>query len=386
MSKKRDRWDSSSSSEEEKEEATPKPLAASKNNSATKATTTTTSSNKFPLHNPLLQGCRSVYDTYDRIDKVSEGSYGIVWKARDLATQEIVALKQIKFEQPELMEQQGFPLTALREISTLLQLQHESIVGVKEMVVGSGDDKVFMVMEFMEKDLQQAIKDTRQYPNVLRQAELKGIMKQILEGVAYMHEHWMLHRDLKTSNILVHSTGRVALCDLGLARRYEVPAQPLTLLVVTLWYRAPELLMGETKYGPPIDVWSLGCIFGELILAGEALMQGQGELDQLDKLFQMVGLPTEESWPDYDQLPHASMFRWKKQTSKDNDNRSAPLLAKKFPINAPPHFKQSFLDGNGYDLLSKLLALDPKQRITAKEALAHPYFHTGVPSELPVLF
>ena len=202
-----------------------------------------------------------------------------------------------------------------------------------------------------------------------------------------MHENWMLHRDLKTSNILVHSTGRVALCDLGLARRYELPAQPLTLLVVTLWYRAPELLMGETKYGPPIDVWSLGCILGELILAGEAMMQGQGELDQLDKLFQMVGLPTDESWPDYDQLPHASMFRWKKLPSgKDNNDVPAPLLAKKFPINAPPHFKQSFLDGNGYDLLSRLLALDPKQRITAKEALAHPYFHTGVLSELPVLF
>ncbi|KAL3934804.1 MAG: hypothetical protein SGBAC_009556 [Bacillariaceae sp.] len=381
MGKKRDRWDSSSDEEEEANQKQKEPVTSK--STKTYDCTASTKQPKYPLHNPLLQGCRSVYDTYDRIDKVSEGSYGIVWKARDLATQEIVALKQIKFEQPELLEEQGFPLTALREISTLLQLQHECIVGVREMVVGSGTDKVFMVMEFMEKDLQQAIKDTRQYPNVLRQSELKGIMKQILQGVSYMHERWLLHRDLKTSNILVHSTGRVALCDLGLARRYQKPAQPLTLLVVTLWYRAPELLMGETKYGPPIDVWSLGCILGELILAGEPLMQGQGELDQLDKLFQMVGLPTEDTWPDYDQLPHASMFRWKKTEGKD---APAPLLSQKFPINAPPHFKQSFLDGNGYDLLSKLLALDPKQRITAKQALEHPYFHTGVKSELPVLF
>lgn len=375
---KRDRWDSSSDEEDKQEKQKPLTKESPKTTPSDDATKP-----KYPLHNPLLQGCRSVYDTYDRMDKVSEGSYGIVWKARDLATQEIVALKQIKFEQPELLEQQGFPLTALREISTLLQLQHESIVGVREMVVGTGHDKVFMVMEFFEKDLQQAIKDTRQYPNVLRQAELKGIMKQILEGVAYMHKHWFLHRDLKTSNILVHSTGRVALCDLGLARRYQQPAQPLTLLVVTLWYRAPELLMGETKYGPPIDVWSLGCILAELILAGEPLMQGQGELDQLDKIFSMVGLPTEKSWPEYDQLPHASMFRWKKTNGKD---APAPLLPQKFPINTPPHFKQSFLDGNGFDLLSKLLALDPKQRITSQDALKHPYFSSGVASEVPVLF
>ena len=141
--------------------------------------------------------------------------------------------------------------------------------------------------------------------------------------------------------------------------------------------------MGETKYGPPIDVWSLGCILAELILAGEPLMQGQGELDQLDKIFSMVGLPTEKSWPEYDQLPHASMFRWKKTNGKD---APAPLLPQKFPINTPPHFKQSFLDGNGFDLLSKLLALDPKQRITSQDALKHPYFSSGVASEVPVLF
>ena len=143
---------------------------------------------------------------------MSEGTYGIVWKAKNLITREIFALKQIKFEdQQQQLKVQGFPVTALREINVLLALSsHENIVSVKEMVVGSGFDKVFMVMEFMDIDLQKAM-EKRKYPDVLRQAELKSIMQQILRGTHHMHSHWFMHRDLKTSNILVHNpTGRIA--------------------------------------------------------------------------------------------------------------------------------------------------------------------------------
>jgi cell division cycle 2-like len=386
MGKKRDRWDSSSSEDDEddgnaaiskKNGATEKDVPSSK--TEVKSNTPPPNQPALPLHNPLLQGCRSVYDTYDRIARLSEGTYGIVWKAKDLATGDIVALKQIKFDAP-IQKQQGFPVTALREINVLMALSHENIVSVQEMVVGSDADKVFMVMEFFSLDLQEAV-ERRRYPNVLRQGELKGVMQQILKGMEYMHSQWYMHRDMKTSNILVHETGRVALCDLGLARRYQDPPINYTQLVVTLWYRAPELLFGEEKYTPAIDVWSVGCIFGELIQQ-EAMMQGQGELDQIDKIFSMLGAPTEENWPDFSSLPSAKIFRWRNASSSSATQRLRAL----FPINPPPHYKQTFLDGNGFDLLTKLLTLNPKYRITAKEALDHPYFREGVAPTLPNFF
>jgi cell division cycle 2-like len=408
--KQRDRWDSSSEEENDKGNKTvkskkprsnPNSLSADSdaiNNltklpandddilvSSTSRLPQLTSSNSIvqskmsslPLHNPLLQGCRSVYGTYDRIGLLSEGTYGVVWKAKDLVTNEIVALKQIKFDAKQ-QQQQGFPVTALREINVLLALSHENIVSVREMVVGNDTDKVFMVMEFFSLDMQEAL-ERRRYPNVLRQGELKGILQQILRGMEYMHAQWYMHRDMKTSNILVHNTGRVALCDFGLARRFQDPPIKYTQLVVTLWYRAPELLFGEEKYTPAIDIWSLGCIFGELIQQ-EAIMQGQGELDQIDKIFSMLGSPTEENWPEFTSLPTSKIFKWRSATS------GTKRLQELFPINPPPHFKQTFLDGNGFDLLTKLLVLNPKKRITAKEALEHRYFRDGVKPIVPNFF
>lgn len=185
----------------------------------------------LPLHNPLLHGSRRVYDCYERLAMVSEGTYGVVWKARDLATNDVVALKQIKFSltdadsattsyttssvEQNQQQREGFPVTALREINVLLALSHESIVTVKEMVVGDAMDKVFMVMEYYEFDLKVGISN---FDGALFQGELKGIMQQVLSATAYMHSMWYLHRDLKPSNILVHRSGRIALADFGLAR------------------------------------------------------------------------------------------------------------------------------------------------------------------------
>jgi len=204
-------------------------------------------------HNPLLNGCRSVYNSYERLHKIDEGTYGIVWKARDLATNEVVALKQIKYDRNLFKE--GFPITALREISVLLALNHESIVTVREMVVGDAFEKVFMVMELLEMDLQEAMK--RYGPNPFPQSELKSILYQIISATEHIHNNFYLHRDLKTSNILVKSGGKVALCDFGLARKYQIPYKALTQMVITLWYRPPELLFGQTVYGPEVDMWRL---------------------------------------------------------------------------------------------------------------------------------
>lgn len=153
------------------------------------------------------------------------------------------------------MTKEGFPISALREIGVLLSLSHECIVTVREMVVGSTQDKVFMVMECMEMDLQAAMKHGPGTSSPFAQSEVKFMMHQLLSAMAHVHERWFLHRDVKTSNVLVHKSGRIALCDFGLARKYEVPAKNMTQMVVTLWYRAPEVLFGESKYGAEIDLW-----------------------------------------------------------------------------------------------------------------------------------
>jgi len=177
----------------------------------------------------MLQGCRSV-DEFERLNKIDEGTYGVVYRARDKKTGEIVALKKVKMEK----EKEGFPLTSLREINILLSFHHPSIVDVKEVVVGSSLDSIFMVMEYMEHDLKGLMEAMKQ---PFSQSEVKCLMIQLLEGVKYLHDNWVLHRDLKTSNLLLNNRGELKICDFGLARQYGSPLKPYTHLVVTLWYR-----------------------------------------------------------------------------------------------------------------------------------------------------
>ena len=362
---KRDRWESSSEDEDELPPSAPKDAPVSEKKNKDDETLL-----RFKPYNPLLSGCRSVYDSYERLDRISEGAYGVVWKAKDLATSEIVALKQIKFDAD--MTKEGFPVSALREISVLLALSHDCVVTVREMVVGSALDKVFMVMELMEMDLKDAIEKMGYDP--FSQGELKGMIFQVLLGTQHIHSKWLLHRDMKTSNILVHKSGRIALADFGLARKYQHPLKPLTQMVITLWYRPPELLFGETVYGPAVDIWSVGCILGELITK-DAIMQGQGELDQIDKIFKLVGTPNKSNWADFDELPNAGILRWKSLSDESE-------LARRFPVNSPVG-GQTFLDANGFDLLAKLLTLDPKKRMSANDAVQHKYFTEGVAKTTP---
>ncbi|XP_050205584.1 cyclin-dependent kinase G-2 isoform X2 [Mercurialis annua] len=242
----------------------------------------------------MLQGCRSV-DEFERLNKIDEGTYGVVYRARDKKTGEVVALKKVKMEK----EREGFPLTSLREINILLSFHHPSVVDVKEVVVGSNLDSIFMAMEYMEHDLKGLMESMKQ---PFSQSEVKCLMLQLLEGVKYLHDNWVLHRDLKTSNLLLNNRGELKICDFGLARQYGSPLKPYTQLVVTLWYRAPELLLGAKQYSTAIDMWSLGCIMAEL-LSKESLFNGKTEFDQLDKIFRVLGTPNETIWPGFSKLP-----------------------------------------------------------------------------------
>ncbi|KAK7389183.1 hypothetical protein VNO78_24018 [Psophocarpus tetragonolobus] len=302
----------------------------------------------------MLQGCRSVCE-FEMIKKINEGTYGVVYKARDKKTGEIVALKKVKMN----IERDGFPMSSLREINILLSFNHPSIVNVKEVVIDDFDG-TFMVMEYMEYDL-KGMMEVKKQP--FSMSEIKSLMRQLLEGVRYLHDNWVIHRDLKSSNILLNHDGELKICDFGLSRQYGSPLKPYTPVVVTLWYRAPELLLGAKEYSTAIDMWSVGCIMAELI-AKEPLFRGKSELEQLDKIFRTLGTPDEKIWPGLSKLPGA-----KANFVKQPFN----TLRKKFP--AASFTGLPVLSELGFDLLKQLLTYDPEKRITAEDALLHDWFH-----------
>jgi cell division cycle 2-like protein len=183
-----------------------------------------------PLSTPIyLQGCRSV-DVYKKLNRIEEGTYGIVYRAKDTETGDIVALKKLKLER----EKEGFPITSLREIYTLTLLKHPNIVNVREVVVGKDLHHVFIVMDFIEHDLKALMDDMKAPFNI---SEVKTMMKQLLEAIHLLHSNWIVHRDLKTSNLLFNNLGQVKVADFGLARKFGSPLGHMTPLVVTLWYR-----------------------------------------------------------------------------------------------------------------------------------------------------
>ncbi|XP_076032899.1 cyclin dependent kinase 11B pitslre isoform X2 [Oratosquilla oratoria] len=314
---------------------------------------------QLPCYYPALMGCRSV-DEFECLNRIEEGTYGVVYRAREKATSQIVALKRLKMEK----EKEGFPITSLREVNTLLKGQHENIVTVREIVVGSNMDKIYIVMDYVEHDLKSLMETMRQKKQMFTIGEVKTLMIQLLKAVAHLHDNWILHRDLKTSNLLLSHRGILKVGDFGLAREYGSPLKGYTPIVVTLWYRAPELLLGAKEYSTHIDVWSVGCIFGEL-LGMEPMFPGKNELDQLNKIFKDLGTPSEKIWPGYPQLPVV-----KKTQFAD------------YPYN---HLRERFksrLSDQGFSLLNRFLTYNPMKRITCEEARKHDYFRVEVP--LPI--
>ncbi|KAF2203403.1 Pkinase-domain-containing protein [Delitschia confertaspora ATCC 74209] len=297
--------------------------------------------------------CRNV-SNYETLNAIEEGTYGWVSRAKDVSTGEVVALKKLKMD----FAYEGFPVTALREIQLLRESHHPNIVSLKEVVMGASLSDVYMVMEFMEHDL-KTLQDDKLEPFL--QSEVKTLLLQIASAVHFLHDHWILHRDLKTSNILLDNRGLIKIADFGMARRTSSPPPPnLTQLVVTLWYRSPELLLGTPTYDTSVDTWSLGCIFGELLLK-EPLLQGKNEVDQLSRIFELCGIPTNDTWPGFKRLPNAKSLRL---PSNADSRAHGSIVRAKFP----------FLTSAGADLLSSLLSLNPENRPSAKDMLNHPYF------------
>ncbi|XP_075045931.1 cyclin-dependent kinase 11B-like isoform X3 [Mixophyes fleayi] len=303
---------------------------------------------ELPKYLPALQGCRSV-EEFQCLNRIEEGTYGVVYRAKDRKTDEIVALKRLKMEK----EKEGFPITSLREINTILKAQHDNIVRVREIVVGSNMDKIYIVMNYVEHDL-KSLMETMKQPFL--PGEVKTLMIQLLRGVRHLHDNWILHRDLKTSNLLLSHAGILKVGDFGLAREYGSPLKPYTPIVVTLWYRAPELLLGAKEYSTAIDMWSVGCIFGEL-LTQKPLFPGKSEIDQINKIFKDLGTPSEKIWPGYNELPAI-----KKMTFSE------------YPYNNLRKRFGALLSDQGFDLMNKFLTYCPAKRINSEDGLKHEYF------------
>ncbi|TAQ90387.1 hypothetical protein B7494_g1283 [Chlorociboria aeruginascens] len=315
--------------------------------------------------NHIFQGCSRIGD-YEILGKLGEGTFGEVHRAKSRKTGAVVALKKILMHN----EKDGFPITALREIKLLKLLSHPNILKLEEMAVEhhqKSTDKrkraiMYMVTPYMDHDLSGLLEN----PNVhFTEPQIKCYMLQLLEGLRYLHDNRILHRDMKAANLLINNRGILQIADFGLARHYDEPVpvagrgggeaqRDYTTLVVTRWYRPPELLMHLRKYTTAIDLWGVGCVFGEM-LTGRPILSGDSDSNQLKIIFELVGTPTDENMPGWRALPGAEGIS---------------------PQPRPPTLPQRFREyGSGaISLLNELLRLDWKKRINAIDALKHPYF------------
>nr|KAF6271055.1 cyclin dependent kinase 10 [Myotis myotis] len=271
-----------------------------------------------------LGRCRSVKE-FEKLNRIGEGTYGIVYRARDTQTDEIVALKKVRMDK----EKDGVPISSLREITLLLRLRHPNIVELKEVVVGNHLESIFLVMGYCEQDLASLLENM---PTPFSEAQVKCIVLQVLRGLQYLHQNFIIHRDLKVSNLLMTDKGCVKTADFGLARACGVPVKPMTPKVVTLWYRAPELLLGTTTQTTSIDMWAMGCVLAEL-LAHKPLLPGTSEIHQVDLIVQLLGTPSENIWPGFSRLPLVSQLT-APEIQLDPRPRTHQLLQPTAPIPA----------------------------------------------------
>ncbi|KAL6223082.1 hypothetical protein ACLB2K_006472 [Fragaria x ananassa] len=301
-------------------------------------------------------------DSYDKLAKIGQGTYSNVYKARDRDTKKIVALKKVRFD---TSEPESIKFMA-REITILRKLEHPNVIKLLGLATSRMQYSLYLVFEFMQHDLTRIISRPEER---LTEPQVKCYMQQLLSGLQHCHEKGILHRDIKPSNLLIDKNGTLKIADFGLANFFP-PKQKrhLTSRVVTLWYRAPELLLGSTDYGVGIDIWSAGCLLGEMFV-GRPIMPGRTEVEQLHKIFKLCGAPLDDYWKKM-KLP--TSFR--------------P------PHHYKPSFEEFFRDFStpSFGLLTTLLALDPTSRGSAASGLQSEFFSASPLacnlSALPVLY
>ncbi|XVE66190.1 hypothetical protein DITRI_Ditri08aG0060700 [Diplodiscus trichospermus] len=300
-------------------------------------------------------------NTFEKLDKIGQGTYSSVYKARDLIHNKLVALKKVRFDNhdPESVKFMA------REIILLRRLDHPNVIKLEGLITSSMSCSLYLVFEYMEHDLV----GLASLPGVkFSEPQIKCYMQQLLSGLDHCHSHGVLHRDIKGSNLLIDSNGILKIADFGLACHFDPHNSfPMTSRVVTLWYRPPELLLGASNYGVAIDLWSAGCILGELY-SGKPVLPGKTEVEQLHKIFKLCGSPSDEYWRRA-KLPHSTVFKplhpYRRCVAETFKDFSSPALS----------------------LLETLLSIDPVQRRTAAFALKSEFFTTQPlacdPSSLP---
>jgi serine/threonine protein kinase len=312
----------------------------------------------------------SFYSSVSGGAALGEGTFGFVTEATDPVSGRRVVLKKIKADG----DSSGFPICALREIKLLKVCPcHISIVELIEVVTQRPSEsnrmlgEVYIVFEYVDGDLAGLLT----YPGLIRtQGQVKSYLYQLLQGVAHLHASGIIHRDLKPANIMLSRNHQIKIADFGLAKRWKtnLPTTP-GMKVVTAWYRAPEIFLGDPKAGSAIDLWSIGIIFIELML-GEPPFQKGSDPEIIQDLWALCGSPTNEHWPTAEALPGWSIARPRKTYARNISGKYSKHISK-----------------TGLDLLDKLLTLNPDQRITAEDALKHPFFSEGIPDKetLPII-